>query len=307
MGTSLITTTRHRVQARIAARFGKLSRLAVVSTTATLAVVAVGVAAAPAPDAAPAQPTSLRAASSAADLAHFAETRERRVSRTAPRVSLQPKATDHKFATSPLNVWTAPREEGKRLGLLKWGTEVAVTGQVVGHWAEVLLPAGKQQVVRWVNADYLANRKPKPEKPAKPAKPEPTSSTPTSSSTGAPASAPSTGGTCTNGTSVSGTPGVVAIHQAVCANWPAITGYGTYRADSGDHGSGRAIDIMISGATGWEIAEFVRANASQFGVSYVIYAQKIWSVDRAGEGWRYMEDRGSTTANHYDHVHVSVY
>jgi hypothetical protein len=27
---------------------------------------------------------------------------------------------------------------------------------------------------------------------------------------------------------------------------------------------------------------------------------------RASEGWRYMEDRGSTTANHYDHVHVST-
>ena len=64
---------------------------------------------------------------------------------------------------------------------------------------------------------------------------------------------------------------------------------------------------MISGATGYDVAEFVRANASSFGVNYVIYSQRIWSVDRAGEGWRYMEDRGSTTANHYDHVHVSVY
>ncbi|MDQ1640746.1 MAG: hypothetical protein QOJ90_97, partial [Actinomycetota bacterium] len=28
---------------------------------------------------------------------------------------------------------------------------------------------------------------------------------------------------------------------------------------------------------------------------------------RSSEGWRPMADRGSTTANHYDHVHVSVY
>ena len=55
------------------------------------------------------------------------------------------------------------------------------------------------------------------------------------------------------------------------------------------------------------IAEFVRANASSLGVSYIIYSQKIWSVDRAGEGWRYMSSRGSATADHYDHVHVSVY
>ena len=33
----------------------------------------------------------------------------------------------------------------------------------------------------------------------------------------------------------------------------------------------------------------------------------IWSVERGGEGWRGMSDRGSTTANHYDHVHVTTY
>jgi hypothetical protein len=30
-------------------------------------------------------------------------------------------------------------------------------------------------------------------------------------------------------------------------------------------------------------------------------------VQRSAEGWRWMEDRGSTTANHYDHVHATVY
>ena len=64
---------------------------------------------------------------------------------------------------------------------------------------------------------------------------------------------------------------------------------------------------MVSGDRGWQVAEFVRSNYSQFGVSYLIYSQQIWSVDRSGEGWRGMEDRGSTTANHYDHVHVTVY
>jgi hypothetical protein len=296
-----MTTTRLRAQARLAARFGKLSRLAVLSSAATAAVVAVGVAAAPSENAVQAQSTDLSAtlgSASGSDLAQFAETRDQRISRTAPRVALQPKATDHKFATDTLNIWTAPREQGKRLGLLDSGAKLAVTGQVVGHWAEVLLPKGKEQVVRWVNADYLANQKPKPE-------PVSTGSGSTSSAS-APAG-PSVGGTCSNGTSVSGAPGVIEVHQAVCANWPEITSYGTYRADSGDHGSGRAIDIMISGDTGWAIAEFLRANYSSFGISYIIYSQKIWSVDRAGEGWRYMEDRGSTTANHYDHVHVSVY
>ena len=45
---------------------------------------------------------------------------------------------------------------------------------------------------------------------------------------------------------------------------------------------------------------------NELGVIYVIYSQHIWSVERGGEGWRGMSDRGSTTPNHYDHVHVSV-
>ena len=92
----------------------------------------------------------------------------------------------------------------------------------------------------------------------------------------------------------------------MCANWPEITSYGTWRGD-GEHGQGRAIDIMVSGATGWDIANFLRANYSALGIEYIIYSQQIWSVERAGEGWRGMSDRGSVTANHYDHVHVTVY
>ncbi len=35
---------------------------------------------------------------------------------------------------------------------------------------------------------------------------------------------------------------------------------------------------------GWEVAEFVRANYAELGVSYVMYSQRIWSVDRASRG-----------------------
>ena len=63
---------------------------------------------------------------------------------------------------------------------------------------------------------------------------------------------------------------------------------------------------MTSVPAAGEIAEFVRANYAALGVNYVIYSQKIWSVERSGEGWRGMSDRGSTTANHYDHVHVTT-
>ena len=55
------------------------------------------------------------------------------------------------------------------------------------------------------------------------------------------------------------------------------------------------------------IAEWVRANHAALGVSEVLWAQQIWTVQRSSEGWRTFEDRGSATANHYDHVHVTVY
>ena len=303
-----MTTKRQRATARLAARFGKLSRVVGVSGTAAAAMLVGGLTiASSAPDAKD-QTGSLGASTAALDDEAFAKSRTQRVSRSAirlaPRITLEPKATDQKFATALLNIWEGPREEGKRLGLIKWGTRVAVTGQVVGHWAEVLMPGGKGQVTRWVNADYLANKRPKPA-------PQPAErSSGSTESTAAPSvAAPSAGGFCSNGTSVPAgvSSNIAAIHQAVCANWPQITTYGTLRADSGDHGSGRAVDIMVSGSEAWAVAEFLRANSISFGINYVIHAQKMWSVDRAGEGWRYMEDRGSVTANHYDHVHVSVY
>ena len=95
--------------------------------------------------------------------------------------------------------------------------------------------------------------------------------------------------------------------RAVCAKFPAVKSYGGYRpGDSGYHGSGRALDIMISGEAGWEIARWARANAGSLGVVEVIYEQKIWTTQRSGDGWRSMSDRGGATANHYDHVHLSI-
>jgi len=186
------------------------------------------------------------------------------------------------WTTAPLNLWSAAQDPAARLGLVESGAKVLVTGREQLGRVELALD-GK---ARWVTAGYLADEKP------------------TAESTDEVAGI---GGACTNGTSVSGGANVVSVHQAVCAAFPEITSYGTYRAGSGDHASGRAIDIMASGSLGWAIADFVRANYAELGVSYVIYSQNIWSVDRGGEGWRGMSDRGSTTANHYDHVHVSTY
>lgn len=86
--------------------------------------------------------------------------------------------------------------------------------------------------------------------------------------------------------------------------------------DSGEHPEGRACDYMLSsgGAVpsdeqvqrGHEIAEWARSNAERLGIMYVIYRQRIWDA-RSGGGWESMEDRGGATANHVDHVHISVF
>jgi len=197
-------------------------------------------------------------------------------------------ASDRLWTTAPLNLWTTPGADATKVGLLQESKKVLVTGRLAAGRTEVVVDGE----ARWVTEGYLTDENPR-------ASDDPDSAVPPGGATG---------GTCTNGTSVpSGvSPNISAVHQAVCANFPEITTYGTFRGD-GEHAQGIAVDIMVSGARGQEVADFVRANFSDLGVNYVIHAQQIWSVDRSSEGWRFMEDRGSVTANHYDHVHVTTY
>jgi hypothetical protein len=51
------------------------------------------------------------------------------------------------------------------------------------------------------------------------------------------------------------------------------------------------------------VAEYLQGRAGELGITYLIWKQRRWSP---GGSWVAMEDRGSATANHYDHVHVSV-
>ena len=189
------------------------------------------------------------------------------------------KADTKLWTTAPLNLWTTPDDSATKVGVVQDGKKILVTGRKAAERVEIVIDGES----RWVTAGYLSEEKPDPD----------------------PADI-GLGGECTNGSSVSGTANILLVHEAVCAAFPEITSYGTYRGD-GEHAQGIAIDIMVSGERGWEVAEFLRANYSALGISYIIYSQNIWSVDRAGEGWRGMSDRGSTTANHYDHVHVTTY
>jgi len=201
------------------------------------------------------------------------------------------KADTKLWTTTDLNLWTSADKDAKNVGLLQDEKKVLVTGRHHAGRDEVVV-GGKS---RWVTAGYLTDEKPVEEVAA-------------DGSGGSGGSGGDVEATCTNGSSVpSGvSPNIAAVHEAVCANFPEITTYGTFRGD-GEHAQGLAVDIMTSGSRGWQVAEFVRARYSELGVNYIMYSQRIWSVDRSGEGWRYVEDRGSTTANHYDHVHVTTY
>ncbi|UAL31059.1 hypothetical protein K8W59_06120 [Nocardioides rotundus] len=306
--------------ARLLSRIPRSALVAApIATVATLGVVSAGVIAG-LPGGSGAASTHLAGSSLSASVGSDAVAdRERTVSRSAPRdlqvVDSGPKLAINKerlrriaerkaakataaavagadtrlWTTADLNIWTAPAG-GTDLGLLQDTKRVLVTGRKASGRTEVVLD-GKS---RWVTSGYLSDDKPQPETES------------ASSGGGGGSSTPSLGGSCTNGTSVSGSPNILKVHEAVCASFPSITTYGTYRGD-GEHSQGLAIDIMVSGSTGWQVAEFVRANAAALGVNYVMYSQRIWSVQRSSEGWRTFADRGSVTQNHYDHVHVTTY
>lgn len=185
-------------------------------------------------------------------------------------------ADDQVWTTEPLNLWTEPGDQARQTGELDAGQKVLLTGRSLYGRQEIVWGA-KQ--TRWVTEGYTSVDKPVV-----------------------------IGADCTNGTSVPDgvSENIKKVHAAVCAAFPDIGVYGTFRGD-GEHAQGIAVDIMVSGDEGYRVADFVRENYADLGVSYVIYAQRIWSVQRSGEGWRAMASRGSITANHYDHVHVTVY
>ncbi|WP_433331814.1 coiled-coil domain-containing protein [Spirillospora sp. CA-294931] len=85
--------------------------------------------------------------------------------------------------------------------------------------------------------------------------------------------------------------------------------------DPQDHALGKACDFMVttggrmasgtSQTLGDRAAAYAIANADKLGVKYVIWRQRIY--DMRSPGWDSMSNRGGVTANHYDHVHISVF
>lgn len=72
-----------------------------------------------------------------------------------------------------------------------------------------------------------------------------------------------------------------------------------------EHGSGYALDLMVHNeAAGDWVRNYLWANRERLRLKHVIWEQHITSTVVQPGVRRLMEDRGSTTENHYDHNHV---
>lgn len=88
---------------------------------------------------------------------------------------------------------------------------------------------------------------------------------------------------------------------------PMVWGYSTDPSNT-EHHSGYALDFMVEShaAIGNAIADYLWHNRVALGVRWIIWRQRIRNPERAGGRWRRMDDRGSDTDNHMDHVHVML-
>lgn len=119
------------------------------------------------------------------------------------------------------------------------------------------------------------------------------------------------------------TPDALIVLRCTHEKWPQFEtfhGVGERPAGGdGDHANGRAVDMMIPYSDyqsseakdyGWQVTKWLQDNRKRFGIKYLIYDKKIWSVARSDEGWREYDHYAgcsSDTCLHYDHIHASVY
>ena len=168
-------------------------------------------------------------------------------------------ASVKRWSTADLNLWSASDEGASNLGILDSGEKVLITGRAADGRAEIVVDGA----ARWVTADYLSDEKPE-EGPRR---------------------------------------SRWLLHQRHL---------GAQRREpqhrQGARGrlrrvprrsppTARSVATVSTPrawpSTSWSAAtaatrsrDFVRAHYAELGVSYIIYSQAIWSVDRGGEGWR---------------------
>ena len=200
-----------------------------------------------------------------------------------PSTPTLPKVVGYRYATVALNIRSTYTDEYRLIGEVPAGTRLAITGVIKNGRAQIIYSSA----VRWVTAKYLSTTK------------------------------PTVSGVSSSIYAVERglVPNAIKVHRAALVAFPEITTYYGVRSDPlPDHPSGRALDLMIPNYTsaegkalGYRVAYWAKANARNLGIQYVIWNQHIWNIERDAEGWRYMADRGSDSANHLNHVHITVY
>ena len=192
-----------------------------------------------------------------------------------------PKIIGTRYATATLNIRSTYADRYRLITEVPRGTELKITAVVKNGRRQIIF----DKAARWVTAKYLSKS--------------------------APRSIPSSWVAVERGLK----PNAIKVHRAMRARFPQITVYGGVRPSViPDHEQGRALDCMIpnyrsaSGkALGAEAAAWAKANARSLGINYVIWNQHIWNITRDSEGWRFMADRGSDSANHKNHIHITVF
>jgi uncharacterized protein YgiM (DUF1202 family) len=198
-----------------------------------------------------------------------------------PSLPKLPKITGKRYATATLNIRSIYTAKYRLITEVPRGTKLTITGVVKDGRMQIVF----EKTVRWVTAKYLSKSSPR--------------------------SMPPSWRAVESGLK----PNAIKVHRAARAKFPQITTYYTLRSGMfTDHSTGRALDLMIpnyksaSGkAFGYKVAAWAKANAKPLGINYVIWNQHIWNIQRDSEGWRYVADRGGDSANHKNHVHITVF
>lgn len=190
-----------------------------------------------------------------------------------------PAVTGKRYATADLTIRTTSGSDFKDLGDIPRGTRISITGVTKNKRAQIIWDGA----VRWVTAQYLSKTKPQ--------------------SSGA-----------SPGVEKGLKPNALKVLAAVRKNWPQIKTIGGVRRDAlPDHPSGRALDLMIPSykskagkKLGHDLSRWLQKRHTELGINYIIWDQHIWNEQRSAAGWRSMASRGSDSANHKNHVHVTV-
>jgi hypothetical protein len=186
------------------------------------------------------------------------------------------------YTTGTLNVRATAKNSGKLLGALDVGVRVSATSDVDGKYRKIEF----DKSYGWVLESSLTDAVPVE-------------------------AAGTTWAPCPRGSAVENKlrKDTVHIYRSVCALFPAVNSYGGWRAGGLPfHKNGRAVDIMLTpgaeSALGHRIANYLIKHAKDFNVDHIIFEQQIWTPSTPH--WRHMADRGSITANHFNHVHVAI-